>query len=208
MTLTHLTAQDRVATPLGPVTLAASAQGLAGLWFDDQAHHPGPLAVPLQPTHPALQAGRAALAAYFAGQPLPAVPLDLQGTPFQRAVWQALLQIGPGQTSHYAAVAQAAGAPRAVRATGAAIGRNPVSILVPCHRVLGRGGELTGYAGGLARKQALLQLEGALPAAGHACSTSAATATAPATAAASTAACACATTAAGANTAKRPTSPA
>lgn len=162
----HLSAQTRLDTPLGPVTVAASAQGLAGLWFDGQAHHPGPLALPEQPEHPSLQAARQALAAYFAGQALPELALDLQGTPFQRAVWQALLQIGPGQTRAYADVARAAGAPLAVRAAGAAIGRNPVSILVPCHRVLGRGGALTGYAGGLQRKAALLALEaaGAAPA--------------------------------------------
>ena len=78
-------------------------------------------------------------------------------------MWRALLDIPAGRTSTYAAVAAAAGSPRAVRAAGAAIGRNPVSIIVPCHRVLGRDGSLTGYAGGLERKQALLQLEGARP---------------------------------------------
>ena len=88
--------------------------------------------------------------------------LDLSaGTPFQRAVWAALLQTPPGTTSTYAAVAAAAGSPAAVRAAGAAIGRNPVSLIVPCHRVLGSGGALTGYAGGLERKRALLAHEGA-----------------------------------------------
>jgi methylated-DNA-[protein]-cysteine S-methyltransferase len=88
------------------------------------------------------------------------VPLDLQGTDFQLKVWRALLRIRPGSTSTYAAIAARAGSPVAVRAAGAAIGRNPVSIIVPCHRVLGRDGSLTGYAGGLVRKRALLLHEG------------------------------------------------
>ena len=100
--------------------------------------------------------------AYFQGQ-LQAfdVPLDLSvGTAFQQAVWQALRQIPYGKTSSYLALASAMGKPSATRAVGAAVGRNPVSIIVPCHRVLGSTGRLTGYAGGLWRKQALLQLEG------------------------------------------------
>ena len=88
------------------------------------------------------------------------LPLDLHGTPFQRAVWQALLDLPAGATSTYGRIATAAGSPAAVRAAGAAIGRNPVSIFVPCHRVIGRDGSLTGYAGGLDRKRALLRLEG------------------------------------------------
>ncbi len=154
-------AQAHIATPLGPLLAAATAQGLAGLWFDGQQHHPGPISAPEEPRHPHLAATAAALADYFAGRAPAAVPLDLHGTDFQRAVWQALLDIQAGRTSTYAAIATAAGRPAAVRAAGAAIGRNPVSVLVPCHRVLGRDGSLTGYAGGLHRKQALLQLEGA-----------------------------------------------
>jgi methylated-DNA-[protein]-cysteine S-methyltransferase len=90
------------------------------------------------------------------------VPLDLQGTPFQQAVWRTLLGIAPGATRSYSELARDAGAAGAVRAVGAAVGRNPVSVIVPCHRVIGRDGSLTGYAGGLPRKTALLQLEGAL----------------------------------------------
>jgi methylated-DNA-[protein]-cysteine S-methyltransferase len=159
----HLTAQSRLETPLGPLTAAATDLGLAGLWFDGQAHHPGPLAVPLAPLHPMLQAAARALAAYFDGVELAEadqLPLDLHGTAFQQAVWQALLALPRGSTCSYGEIAIAAGSPAAVRAAGAAIGRNPVSILVPCHRVLGRDGSLTGYAGGLPRKQALLTLEG------------------------------------------------
>lgn len=163
--MTHhpqLQAQARIPTPLGAMTAAASATGLAGLWFDDQAHHPGPLAVPVDPLHPHLQAAARAVQAYFAGagQPLQGLPLDLHGTAFQHAVWRALIALPRGATSTYGQIASAAGSPAAVRAAGAAIGRNPVSVLVPCHRVLGRDGSLTGYAGGLHRKTALLQAEG------------------------------------------------
>lgn len=156
-----IVAQCRIDTPLGPVTAAATATGLAGLWFDGQRHHPGPIDAPDQPDHPVLAATASALAAYFSGQPSTLPPLDLAGTPFQRAVWQVLLAIAPGQTRRYGEVAAAAGRPAAVRAAGAAIGRNPVSVLVPCHRVVGHDGGLTGYAGGLPRKAALLALEGA-----------------------------------------------
>jgi methylated-DNA-[protein]-cysteine S-methyltransferase len=159
----HLVAQSRIDTPLGPLTAAATAKGLAGLWFDGQAHHPGALSVPVDEHHPQLQRAARAVAAYFDGadDPLRGLPLDLHGTPFQQAVWQALLALPRGATCSYAQIAAAVGSPAAVRAAGAAIGRNPVSILVPCHRVLGKDGSLTGYAGGLPRKQALLAAEGA-----------------------------------------------
>ena len=158
----RLTAQSRIATPLGPLTAAATDQGLAGLWFDGQAHHPGPLDAPLAPDHPMLEAGARALAAYFDGaaQPLHGLALDMHGTAFQHAVWRALQALARGQTTSYGQIAIAVGSPAAVRAAGAAIGRNPVSVLVPCHRVMGRDGSLTGYAGGLDRKRALLRLEG------------------------------------------------
>ena len=163
--MTHhpkLQAQARLATPMGEMTAAATAIGLAGLWFDGQAHHPGPLAVPVDADHPVLRATAAALTAYFNGaaEPLQHLALDLHGTAFQQAVWRALRALPRGATSTYGQIAVAAGSPAAVRAAGAAIGRNPVSILVPCHRVLGRDGSLTGYAGGLHRKVALLRAEG------------------------------------------------
>jgi methylated-DNA-[protein]-cysteine S-methyltransferase len=163
---THqLIAQTRIDTPLGPMTAAATARGLAGLWFDAQAHHPGLLQAPQDPAHPLFAQLRDELQRYFAGQlrgPF-RVPMDPAGTPFQRGVWRALRDIGHGRTTSYAALAARTGRPTAARATGAAVGRNPLSIVVPCHRVLGSGGALTGYAGGLARKRALLELEGALP---------------------------------------------
>jgi methylated-DNA-[protein]-cysteine S-methyltransferase len=88
------------------------------------------------------------------------LPLAFHGTPFQRSVWQALCGIAAGSTCSYSDIAQQVGAPRAVRAVGAAIAKNPLSVIVPCHRVIGRGGALTGYAGGMHRKRALLTLEG------------------------------------------------
>lgn len=154
-------ARARIESPLGPLTLAATDRGLAGLWFDGQSHHPGPIDAPDDPSQRFIAQAREEIEAYWQGRLRGAfsVPLDPQGTPFQRRVWGALRAIGFGRTTTYAAVAAEAGSPRALRAVGAAIGRNPLSIVVPCHRVLGSDGALTGYAGGLARKQALLDLE-------------------------------------------------
>ena len=111
-----------------------------------------------------LRKADAQLDEYFAGTRTRFdLPLDLQGgTAFQQSVWQALLAIPRGGTTSYGALSQRIGQAAAVRAVGAAVGRNPLSIVVPCHRVLGADGSLTGYAGGLERKSALLQLEGAL----------------------------------------------
>ncbi len=166
MKLKNLIAQARFDSPLGPLTAAATAKGLAGLWFDGQAHHPGPLDAPQHAQQAFIAQACEELERYWQGAARAPfrVPLDAQGTPFQLAVWRTLLDIPGGHTSTYAAVARRAGSARAVRAAGAAIGRNPLSIIVPCHRVLGSNGALTGYAGGLQRKQALLRLEGALPA--------------------------------------------
>lgn len=155
-------AQCRLTTPLGPMTAATTACGLGGLWFDGQAHHPGPLDAPVQASHPVLRHTAEVLTAYFDSprRVLPTLPpLDLGGTPLQQAVWQALLAIVPGQTRRYGELAAALGRPGAARAVGAAVGRNPVSVLVPCHRVVGAHGALTGYAGGLERKRRLLGAE-------------------------------------------------
>ena len=157
------TAQAHLATPLGGVLLARTARGLAGVWFEGQKDHPGVLSAPDAPDDELLARVAGQLAAYFHGEPVHFdTPLDLIGTPFQRSVWQALLAIERGATTTYGEIARRVGAPAAVRAAGAAIGRNPVSVIVPCHRVIGAGGALTGYAGGLDRKTALLRLEGAL----------------------------------------------
>jgi methylated-DNA-[protein]-cysteine S-methyltransferase len=159
----HHIAQRRLATPLGPMTAARSAHGLSGLWFDGQKHHPGVLDVPvLDAADPVLDAAVRALQAYFGGRKVDLPPLDPSGTEFQRTVWRALLAVKRGASACYGELAAQLGRARAARAVGAAVGRNPISILVPCHRVLGSDGALTGYAGGLDRKRALLTLEGLL----------------------------------------------
>ena len=155
------TAQATVDTPMGPLLLARTDKGLAGAWFEGQKDHPGTLAAPVRPDDALLQAAAAQLADYFSGQRQHFdLPLDLHGTPFQRSVWGALLRIASGQTQSYGDIARAVGSVKAVRAVGAAVGRNPISVIVPCHRVMGSDGSLTGYAGGLDRKRALLSLEG------------------------------------------------
>ena len=160
------TAQMRYASPLGSLLLARTANGLAGAWFEAQKHHPATIAAPERQDDALLQRAAHELAAYFEGSDADFdVPLDLLGTPFQRAVWSELLRIARGTTCSYGDIAHRLGAPSASRAVGAAVGRNPVSIIVPCHRVLGSGGALTGYAGGLERKTALLRLEAARTAA-------------------------------------------
>jgi len=153
-------AQTVIPTPLGRLLLARTENGLAGAWFEGQRHHPPQFDAPHVAGDPLLDRVAEQLERYFAGS-LQAfdIPFDLQGTAFQRAVWRALLAIGAGTTQTYGDIARAIGQPVAVRAVGAAVGRNPVSILVPCHRVIGSDGSLTGYAGGIDRKVALLQLE-------------------------------------------------
>ena len=155
-------------SPLGMMTLAATHTGLAGVWFNGQRHLPEQLAPPsswpVDASNSILKQAAQQLADYFAGKRREFdLQLDLAGgTAFQQSVWQALLTIKPGQTTSYGSISRAIANPAAVRAVGAAVGRNPISIIVPCHRVLGADGSLTGYAGGLDRKTALLELEGAL----------------------------------------------
>ena len=153
----------RLATPLGEMVLAADAQGLWGAWFADQRDAPDAQGVQTHlgiPSHFLAQA-MDQISDYFAGarRHFELALHFKSGTLFQRRVWQALQGIGYGETCHYAAIATQAGHPKAVRAAGAAIGRNPLSIIVPCHRVVGRDGSLTGFSGGLHRKRALLDLE-------------------------------------------------
>lgn len=158
------------ASPLGEMTLLADADAVCGLWFNDQAYFGGRYALDTVPTgtNPALLAVQEWLAAYFNGEaPNPqAVPVRFSGTPFQVAVWQALQTIPSGETTTYgqlaAQVSAKLGHSAHPRAIGSAVGHNPISVLVPCHRVLGATGQLTGYAGGIERKRALLRLEGAL----------------------------------------------
>jgi methylated-DNA-[protein]-cysteine S-methyltransferase len=152
-----------VASPVGQLTLAATDRGLiAILWENDK-----PRRVPLDivaedERHPVLVETERQLREYFAGERTTfSVPLDFAGTDFQKAVWRALLAIPFGQTRSYGEIARGLGSPNSSRAVGAAIGRNPISIVVPCHRVLGATGKLTGFAGGLETKASLLDLEGA-----------------------------------------------
>ena len=149
-------------SPIGELLLVCHEQALCGCWFGDQQGIPDWAASAQQkPDHPLLTQACAQLQAYFDGQRRDfELPLDSSGgTEFQQAVWQALTLIGYGQTTSYGQLAQALGRPRAVRALGAAVGRNPLAIFLPCHRVIGANGSLTGYTGGLARKTFLLQLE-------------------------------------------------
>ena len=162
-----LTETHTLDSPLGPLILAATERGLCGVWFVDQRHLPGAALRQTwrpNPNNAVLQSASSQLTAYFSGRlHLFDLTLDLSaGTAFQQAVWQALLRIPLGQTLSYGTLAQHLSKPSASRAVGAAVGRNPISIVVPCHRVLGAGGQMTGYAGGLWRKEALLTLEGHL----------------------------------------------
>jgi methylated-DNA-[protein]-cysteine S-methyltransferase len=164
MKLPPHTVQTGFAGPLGRMILAATDSSLVGVWFDDQTHLPDLSPFPGAPQHPVLQQAALELQQYFAGQrQVFTLALDLSGgTAFQQAVWQGLRQLPFGGSCSYGELARRIGRPAAVRAVGAAVGRNPLGIILPCHRVLGANGSLTGYAGGLQRKTALLQLEGLL----------------------------------------------
>ena len=165
--------QTRIQSPLGDMLLAATNKGLAGAWFTDQRHRPKgldsldfknvPHAWPTQDSHPTLVDAARQLAEFFSGKRQTFdLPLDINGgTLFQQSVWLALLKIPYGQTTSYGSISRQIDNPAAVRAVGSAVGRNPLSLIVPCHRVLGGDGSLTGYAGGLHRKTVLLELEGA-----------------------------------------------
>lgn len=155
--------EQSMTSPLGPLRLVASERGLCGVYFED---HGKPQAEPAQHVeqHPMLDLARAQIGEYLEGQREDfELTLAPEGTPFQRQVWAALLDIPHGQTRSYGELAAALGRPTAARAVGLANGRNPLSIVVPCHRVIGHGGSLTGYAGGLERKRWLLAHEGSLP---------------------------------------------
>jgi methylated-DNA-[protein]-cysteine S-methyltransferase len=151
------------ATPLGRVLVLTAGVDLVGLHFDGHARTPAASGRPADPVG-TLRAVTDELHEYFQGRRTHfELPLRLEGTSFQMAVWRALLDIPFGRTSTYAEVAELIGHPRAARAVGAANGQNPISIIVPCHRLVGGDGGLTGYGWGLDRKQRLLELEGALP---------------------------------------------
>ncbi|TAG07598.1 MAG: methylated-DNA--[protein]-cysteine S-methyltransferase [Verrucomicrobia bacterium] len=151
-------------SPVGILRLVASENGLcAVLWNCELSEHPRLPETTENTHHPTLQQAAKELDEYFAKQRKKfTIPLDPIGTPFQLKVWQALRTIPYGETRSYGEQARMIGAPNAARAVGAANGKNPISIIVPCHRVIGKNGSLTGFGGGLHTKQKLLQLEGIL----------------------------------------------
>lgn len=147
-------------SPFGQLTLSSSGTALTGLWFAGQKGFPSSLPGHYQPEHPIFRQTSSWLDAYFSGMPLPlAPPLDPQGTAFQKAVWQILLKIPYGKTTTYGTIAaqmRAKGLTASAQAVGGAVGRNPISLLIPCHRVIGSSGTLTGYAAGVEIKEKLL----------------------------------------------------
>lgn len=160
------TYSTQIETPLGTMTAAARDRALVGLWFQGQKYYPaGTGQWRPAPDYPLFQALGGWLERYFSGLPQPPeIPLAPRGTPFQMAVWAALARIPYGQTVSYGQIArelarEAGLASMSAQAVGGAVGHNPISILIPCHRVLGAGRRLTGYAGGLEKKEALLRLE-------------------------------------------------
>jgi methylated-DNA-[protein]-cysteine S-methyltransferase len=146
-------------TPLGGVLIVASDHALAGLYFDEHPRTPALDGVEWRESDTVTQV-RTELGEYFAGTRTTfSIPLRLEGTAFQVAVWRALIEIPPGTTATYGEIARRLGMPQAARAVGAANGQNPISIIVPCHRLVGADGGLTGYGWGLDRKRRLLEFE-------------------------------------------------
>ena len=160
-----MTAWQSYASPVGELLLAADEEGLTGLWLAGEKYFPGVPEDAPQET-PVLEETKRWLDIYFAGrEPDFLPPLHLAGSPFRQEVWALLRQIPYGKTTTYRALAEAVARKRGLRqmsaqAVGGAVGHNPISIIVPCHRVVGSDGSLTGYAGGLERKVQLLRLEG------------------------------------------------
>ncbi len=147
-------------TPVGPIHLAANARGLTHLLFNTSSER-CPEGDGSTAATEILRDAVHQVTEYFSGNRRKFdLPLDLQGTEFQQAVWRALLEIPFGATTSYGAIARRISRPKAVRAVGAANGANPISIIVPCHRVIGSDGQLTGYGGGLPAKRCLLIHEG------------------------------------------------
>ncbi len=152
----------RYVSPLGSLTLASDGEALVGLWFDGQKHFGAGLdGEPMEKRLPIFEQADQWLNVYFSGrEPDFTPPLRPRGTAFQQAVWRRLLAIPYGKTAAYGEIAAALGLPSgSARAVGGAVGRNPISLIIPCHRVVGVRGGLTGYAGGVERKMRLLVLE-------------------------------------------------
>jgi len=154
-------AYKMIHSPVGNLKLVASDEGLVAILWQNEKLSRVPLNELVEDTvHPILLDTERELGEYFAGKRKTfSVPLDMRGTSFQKNVWQALLAIPFGETRSYGQLAKQLGNPQAMRAVGAANGRNPISIIVPCHRVIGSSGKLTGFAGGLETKAYLLNLE-------------------------------------------------
>jgi methylated-DNA-[protein]-cysteine S-methyltransferase len=150
-----------VDSPVGPLSLLATNHALVALVWRRAKHEDVPFSEAVEkPNHPVLRAAARQLREYFAGKRRAFdVPLEFRGTEFQRRVWSALLTIPYGETRTYRQIAEQVGNPAAVRAVGAANGRNPIAIVAPCHRVIGSNGHLTGFGGGLDAKAHLLALE-------------------------------------------------
>ena len=148
-------------SPVGALKLVAHDQALVAVMWDNEDHKRVRLAELVEDRqHPMLHKVKQQLQEYFAGQRQQFdLPLDFQGTAFQQQVWQALLSIPYGETRSYKEIAVQLGNEKAVRAVGAANGKNPISIIAPCHRVVGANGKLVGFAGGLENKDVLLKLE-------------------------------------------------
>lgn len=156
-----------VPTALGDYLLAAEGDAVTGVWRQDQSSFPAPsrLGVPAAADDALLGEARRQLLDYIAGERRHFdLPLAPRGTDFQHLVWNRLRDIDRGESTTYGAIARDIGRPRGAQAVGRAVGTNPLSIVVPCHRVLGADGSLTGYAGGVETKRSLLVLEGVLPA--------------------------------------------
>jgi methylated-DNA-[protein]-cysteine S-methyltransferase len=146
-----------ITSPVGKLTLVASEKGLAGVYFDNSTQKPASRPMP---DHVVLIKTEKQLADYFAGKRTEFdLPLDMQGTDFQKKAWRALTKIPYGETVSYREQAKMLGDVKKARPIGQANGKNPISIIVPCHRVVGASGKLTGYGGGLPRKEFLLALE-------------------------------------------------
>ena len=156
---------DFYESPHGQMLLIANDEGISGIYFDGQKHLPRvESAWRRDAGHALLRQAKRELAEYFGGERQRfETALAPDGTPFQRAVWKAISTVDFGKTISYGELARRAGSPGNARAAGAATGRNPISIIVPCHRIVGSNGSLTGYAGGLDRKRALLALESGIP---------------------------------------------
>lgn len=156
---------DLYESPHGRMLLVADDDAVTGVYFANQKYHPVVEANWVADARRGqLRQVKRELTEYFCGERKRfETVVTPAGTPFQRAVWQAISTVGFGRTITYGELAQRAGVPGAARAVGAATGRNPIGIIVPCHRIVGAGGSLTGYAGGLPLKRALLALEGATP---------------------------------------------